>query len=96
MNAPRSSNLHVEPFGSALGAVIHGVDLAQPLNEPTFALIRQAFADYGVIFFRDQHLTPEQHLAFARRWRLAHRSQLRHRAGDGLVAARTRSAPQGR
>jgi len=68
MNAPRSSHLHVEPFGSALGAVIHGVDLSQPPDEPTFAVIRQAFADYGVIFFRDQRLTPEQHLAFARRW----------------------------
>lgn len=68
MNAPASASLHVEPFSSALGAVIHGVDLAQPLSDATFAAIRQAFLDYGVIFFRDQDITPEQHLAFARRW----------------------------
>jgi taurine dioxygenase len=30
------------------------------------AEIRHAFGEYGVIFFRDQQLTPEQHLAFAR------------------------------
>ena len=33
-----------------------------------FGTIRQAFHDHGVIFFRDQQITPEQHLAFARRW----------------------------
>lgn len=58
----------VKPFSSALGAVISGVDLALPLDDLTFDAIRQAFLDHGVIFFRDQHLTPEQHLAFARRF----------------------------
>ena len=58
----------VTPFSSALGAVICGVDLALPLDDVTFDSIRQAFLDHGVIFFRDQHITPEQHLAFARRF----------------------------
>ncbi len=30
--------------------------------------MRQAFLDHGVIFLHDQNLSPEQHLAFARRW----------------------------
>ncbi len=30
--------------------------------------IARAHGDYGVIFFRDQRLTPEQHVAFARRF----------------------------
>jgi taurine dioxygenase len=60
--------INISPFSPALGAVISGVDLAQPLAEETFAAIRQAFLDHGVIFFHDQHLSPEQHLAFARRW----------------------------
>jgi taurine dioxygenase len=68
MNASASASLQVEPFSSALGAMIHGVDLSRPLDAATFAVIRQAFHDYGVIFFRDQDITPEQHLAFARRW----------------------------
>lgn len=64
---PRQS-VQVTPFSSALGAVISGVDLREPLADEEFAVIRQAFQDHGVIFFRDQQLTPEQHLAFARRW----------------------------
>ncbi len=63
-----NTNIRVTPYSAAVGAVIAGVDLATPLDDETFATIRQAFLDYGVIFFRDQQLTPEQHLAFARRW----------------------------
>jgi len=63
-----SSTPTVTPYASALGALVSGVDLAQPLSDAQFAVIRQAFLDHGVIFFRDQQITPEQHLAFARRW----------------------------
>ena len=58
----------VLPVSGALGAEIHGVDLAQELDDEQFAEIRQTFHDFGVIFFRDQTLTPEQHIAFAERW----------------------------
>ncbi len=64
----RDERIEVRPISGALGAEIHGVDLAQALDDAQFAEIRQAFHDFGVIFFRDQTLTPEQHLAFARRW----------------------------
>ena len=60
--------IQVTPYSSAVGALISGVDLAAPLDDAGFALIRQAFHDHGVIFFRDQKLTPQQHLDFARRW----------------------------
>lgn len=50
-----------------VGAEIQGVDLRQ-LTDAEFADIRQAFADHGVIFFRDQDLAPQEHLAFAERW----------------------------
>ena len=62
------SKLQVTPYSSALGAMISGVDLSRPLGDDEFATIRQAFLDHGVIFFRDQQIMPEQHLAFARRW----------------------------
>jgi len=52
----------------ALGAEIHGVDLSREVAEDQFDEIRQAFAEFSVIFFRDQHLTPDQHIAFASRW----------------------------
>ena len=63
-----SHGLSITPFSPALGAVIAGVDLSRPIPDASFAKIRQAFFDHGVIFFRDQSLTPEQHIAFARRW----------------------------
>src|SRR5271167_1042070 len=59
-------HIRVTPLSTALGAEIGGVDLATPPAEPALAEIRHAFGEYGIIFFRDQRLTPDQHLAFAR------------------------------
>jgi taurine dioxygenase len=50
-----------------VGAEITGVDL-KALTEAEFDAIRQAYADHGVIFFRDQDLTEDDHIAFAERW----------------------------
>jgi len=61
-------HIQVEPLSTWLGAEIGGVDLAAPLGGEAFAEIRRAFGEYGVVFFRDQRLTPEQHLAFAERF----------------------------
>jgi taurine dioxygenase len=41
------------------------VALSEGLDADAAADIRQAFNEHGVIFFRDQRLTPEQHIAFA-------------------------------
>jgi taurine dioxygenase len=60
--------IEIIPTGAALGAEIRGVDLARPLDEPTFAAIEAAYNEHGVIFFRDQHLTPPQQVAFTRRF----------------------------
>jgi taurine dioxygenase len=49
-----------------LGAGINGVDLSMPPDTDTFAVILQALHRYGVIFFRDQKLTPDQLAAFSR------------------------------
>lgn len=49
------------------GAEIGGVDLAR-VSDDDFAVMRRAYADHGVIFFRDQDITEEEHIAFARRW----------------------------
>jgi taurine dioxygenase len=58
----------VNRIAGALGAEIGGVDLSQPLGDAVIGEIRQALAENCVIFFRDQHLTPEQHLNFGRRF----------------------------
>jgi taurine dioxygenase len=48
-----------------VGAEILGVDLARP-SADDLAQIRAAFAEHGVVFFRDQTLDEAQHIAFAR------------------------------
>jgi len=58
----------IERVTGALGAEISGVDLSRPLTDDVFAEIYQAFVEHQVIFFRDQDMTPDQYLAFARRW----------------------------
>ena len=60
--------IEIIPTGAALGAEIRGVDLARPLDEATFAGIERAYAEHGVIFFRDQQITPAQQVAFTRRF----------------------------
>jgi len=58
----------VRPIAGALGAEIEGVDAARPLDSAVIAEIRQAFLDYLVIFLRNQKLTPQVQLAFARQF----------------------------
>jgi len=60
--------IDIQPLAGALGAEIHGIDLAEEISEAQFAELRQAFGEYGVVFFRDQELLPEQHIGFAERW----------------------------
>lgn len=56
---------HVKPLTPAIGAVVEGVDLAQPLSDDLLGAVRQALLDHKVIFFEDQHITPVQHRDFA-------------------------------
>lgn len=49
-----------------LGAEIDGLDLSQPLSVAEAADLRQAWADWGVLVFRDQQLDREAHKAFGR------------------------------
>ena len=59
--------IEVQPIAGALGAEIGGVDLGR-LDEETFADIKAAWLEHLVVFFRNQKITPEQQIAFARRF----------------------------
>ena len=61
----RNTALEIAPIAGALGAEVNGIDLAQPLSNSTFEQLNRAFLEHQVLFFRDQHLTPEQHKGFA-------------------------------
>ena len=53
------------PLAGALGAEIQGVDLAQPLTPALTKDIRRLLVQYGVIFFREQSISPAQQRALA-------------------------------
>lgn len=56
----------VDKLTPVIGAEIGGVDLSQPLSNRQMSEVHRALAENVVIFFRDQQMTPEQHLAFGR------------------------------
>ena len=60
--------IQVTRIGKHLGAEISGVDLSRPIDDDTFAQISKAFFDNEVVFFRKQTITPEQQVAFTRRF----------------------------
>ena len=59
-------HIKVEPLTPTIGATVSGVDLSQ-LDDATFDEIHAAWMQHLVLFFRDQKLTPDAHLAFGRR-----------------------------
>ena len=58
--------ISIDKLTPIIGAEIAGVDLARPLGNRTIDEIHRALAENSVIFFRDQHLSQDQHLAFGR------------------------------
>jgi len=59
-------HIDIEPVTPAIGATVRGVDIASPLSEDVLEEIRHAYHERLVLFFRDQKLTPERLVAFAR------------------------------
>lgn len=64
--ALETGTLDIHPMTPAIGAEIHGIDLGAENIGESISAIRAALLKHGVIFFRDQKLTQEQHIAFAR------------------------------
>lgn len=63
-----SSGITIEPQSPTIGAEIGNVTLSGDLSDDTIGDIRQALLDWKVLFFRDQEITTEQHLAFSGRF----------------------------
>jgi taurine dioxygenase len=60
--------IEIIPTGTEAGAEIRGVDLSRALNADTYDTLNRALGEYGVIFFREQSLSPEQHMALTLRF----------------------------
>lgn len=56
----RTDSLSLRRLSTAIGAVVDGVDLREPLPQGTVAYLRQALLDHGAIFFQNQDLNPDQ------------------------------------
>jgi len=63
-----AQHFDVRPFDGSVGAEIVGLDLSQALNAEDFARIHRAHLDHHVVVFRDQRISPEQQIAFSRRF----------------------------
>ena len=60
--------INVKPITGNIGAEIYGVDLNREISENQFLEIKSAFFLYGVIFFRNQKLSPDKEIDFAKKW----------------------------
>ena len=58
--------IDVRKLTPAIGAEISGVDLGNPLSNRQASELHDALMAHQVIFFRDQHMSVEQHKAFGR------------------------------
>jgi len=58
--------LQLRKLSYALGAEVCGVDVAQPMGEQAFGEIYRAFLEHGILLFRGQDITREQHIDFSR------------------------------
>jgi alpha-ketoglutarate-dependent taurine dioxygenase len=64
----RTQSVEVRPLGRHLGAEIRGIDLSRALDDTTFNQVAKAFFEHQVIVFRNQKITPDDQIAFTRRF----------------------------
>jgi len=60
--------IEIVPTDALVGAEIRGVDLSQPLGDNIFGTVENAFNEHGVIFLRNQTISPEALLTFTERF----------------------------
>ena len=88
------SSIEVRPLSGVLGAEVFGIDLAEEIDEDVFAAVKQAYHDNGVIFFREQNLTPQQHIGFAERWGEINVNRFFNRVEGFPMIAEVRKEPE--
>ena len=61
----QSAPFQIKPLSPTIGAEISGIDLRLGVSSSVLPELRAALLEWKVLFFRDQEITTEQHLAFA-------------------------------
>jgi len=65
---PAAQHFEVRPFAAPVGAEIIDLDISKSINTEDFARIHRAHLDHHVLVFRDQQITPQEHIDFSRRF----------------------------
>jgi taurine dioxygenase len=60
--------LKLRPLSYSLGAEVCDIDVSRNMAEEEFGEIYRAFLDHGILLFRNQRITREQHIDFSRRF----------------------------
>jgi taurine dioxygenase len=66
VKAVQFSTLELAPLTPTIGVEIQNIDLSRPLTPALLGDLRAALLEWKVLFFRDQNISTEQHLDFAR------------------------------
>jgi len=89
-------SFEIHPVTPTIGAEIGPLDLATDLDEEVIRALREALLEHVVLFFRDQKLSPEQHVALARRFGEPHLAAVTTRhGGPPEIVVLNQSAPRG-
>ena len=64
----RNDTIEFKPLTRHIGAEVHGVNLCTPLDDEIFRTLHGGLLEHLVLFFRDQDITHDQHVAFGRRF----------------------------
>ncbi len=83
----------VHKVSNFVGAHVSGINLAD-LNDSDFAQIRKALFEHGVIFFRDQTLSEQEHISFAERWGEIDINRFFNAVSDYPKIAEVRTSPE--
>lgn len=68
MEIELTSAMQFQELAISLASEVKNVDLSTPLSEDDFKAIDNLFNERSVLVFRDQAISPEQHIAFSRRF----------------------------
>ena len=60
--------LKLRPLSYSLGAEVCDIDVSRNMAEQEFGELYRAFLDHGILLFRNQRITREQHIDFSRRF----------------------------
>jgi taurine dioxygenase len=86
--------MNIRPFVANCGVLIENVDLAD-LSDQEFEEIKRVFVEHGLVFFRDQNLSPEQHIKLAKKFgEIVHNRIFKHLDGHPEIAVVSKDKDQ--